>query len=223
MEKNKTRTPFGERMWKARTAAKLSQNKVCAAIGISQPTLSELEHDAHGSSYVAAFAQLYKTSALYLSDGKTDNLPIVPSGVEVYSVPTNTSITPVVGKSMGGLPERIFTDEGRGIESYDEYAEIFTNDPQRFIVRVEGNSMYPKYTHGAYALVEPNTEPEIEDDVLIRTQSHGVMLKRLLSKRDGIVLGSYNEKEIYTIEQKDIYWMYYVAYPVPSKKIKNRM
>ena len=39
----------------------------------------------------------------------------------------------------------------------------------------------------------------------------------------GIMLGSYNDPEIYTYDESEIIWMYYVAYPVPVKKIKNRM
>lgn len=130
---------------------------------------------------------------------------------------------PVVGKSMGGLPDRIFTDEGRPINGHDDYAEIFSSDPASFLVRVDGNSMWPKYAQGDYALVEPGTDPEIEDDVLLRTVNGEVMLKRLISRRGGYIFGSYNETQTYNFDFSEIVWMYYVAYPVPSKKIKTRI
>lgn len=130
---------------------------------------------------------------------------------------------PVVGKGMGGLPDRMFTDEGRPINGHDEYAELFSPDPAAFIIRVDGNSMWPKYIKHGYALVEPGIEPEIEDDVLLKTTTGEVMLKRLLSRRNGYLLGSYNDTTTYSYDKTEIVWMYYVAYPVPAKKIKSRI
>lgn len=130
---------------------------------------------------------------------------------------------PVYGKAMGGLPDRVFTDEGRLTNGHDEYAEVFSSDKNAFVTRVDGNSMIPKYYNGGFALVEPSTEPEIEDDVLIKLKTGQVMLKKLISRRGGIVLSSYNDPVIHTFELEDIVWMYYVAYPVPARKIKSRI
>lgn len=136
--------------------------------------------------------------------------------------PEKKSFPPVFGKGMGGLPDRIFTDEGRVSNGHDEYAEVLSGDDNAFVIRVEGNSMFPKYAHGEYALVEPNTVPEIEDDVLIKLSTGEVMLKRLISRRGGIHLSSYNESGTYDFQDSEIVWMYYVAHPVPSRKIKTR-
>lgn len=146
----------------------------------------------------------------------------LPMGGFAVSTDKLTAV-PVVGKSMGGLPERIFTDEGRLTDGFDEYAEVFSGDPNAFVVRVEGNSMYPKFTQGDYALVEPNTDPEIEDDVIVRLVSGEVMLKRLMSRRGGIKLASYNDPQTYDYKHESIAWMYYVAYPIPARKIKSRV
>lgn len=73
MEKNKTRTPFGQRLFDARKKAGLSQKAVRDKTGMAQSTLSELENDAHGSTYVAALAVLYNESAIYLAEGKRLN------------------------------------------------------------------------------------------------------------------------------------------------------
>jgi phage repressor protein C with HTH and peptisase S24 domain len=140
-----------------------------------------------------------------------------------YKVEKNPSLIPVVGKSMCGLPDRMFTDEGRPINGHDEYAEVYSSDPGAFVTRVDGNSMYPKYVQGGYALVEPNTVPEIEDDVILKTVKGEVMIKRLISKRSGIHLASYNETITYTFQPDELVWMYYVAYPVPAKKIRGRL
>jgi phage repressor protein C with HTH and peptisase S24 domain len=142
--------------------------------------------------------------------------------------PKKLAYPPVLGKSMGGMPDNLFTDEGRVTNGHDEYGEVYSSDENAFITRVEGNSMFPKYFHGGYALVEPNTPPEVEDDILIKvrldnTGNDRVMLKRLVSRRGGVVLSSYNDQETFTFSDEDIIWMYYVAYPVPARKIKQRV
>lgn len=130
---------------------------------------------------------------------------------------------PVFGKGMGGMPDRVFTDEGFSAGASNEFAEVFSSDKNAFVVRVEGSSMYPKYVHGEYALVEPNTAPELEDDVIVKISTGEVMIKKLISRRSGIHLASYNDSVIYMFQPDEIIWMYYVAYPVPSRKIRSRM
>lgn len=130
---------------------------------------------------------------------------------------------PVVGKAQGGIPERIWDDAGYPAGVSDEYAEVATQDSNAFITPVEGYSMAPRYNPGEFALVEPNTQPEIEDDVLVRFRNDGTCLKRLLSTRGGFIrLGSYNTQDVITCRAEDINWMYYVAHPIPARKIKTR-
>lgn len=64
------RTPFGQRLRKARIDAGKTQVQVCEAIGIRQSTLSELETSASGSSYTPALARLYGKDAHFLATGK---------------------------------------------------------------------------------------------------------------------------------------------------------
>ncbi|MET3632973.1 S24 family peptidase [Burkholderia sp. 572] len=130
----------------------------------------------------------------------------------------------VVGRAQGGLPERIWTDGDYPVGATDDYAEIATGDPHAFLSPVVGTSMAPRFNPGEFALVEPGTEPEIEDDVLVRLASGETMLKRLLSRRGGLIrLGSYSEHATFTYRPEEITWMYYVAHQVPARKIKIRM
>ena len=217
----KSRTAFGQRMFEARKESGLTQKQVQQKAGIAQATLSELENDAKGSAYTPILAALYGFNALYLAEGKgPKRASSLPPGSFVPETTPNQ--VPVVGKGMGGLPDAVATDEGRTTEGFDEYAETYSSDPNAFVTRVEGNSMYPKYCNGDYALVEPNTAPELEDEVLIKVNTGQVMLKRLMSRRGGIHLGSYNETQTYTFQSDEIVWMYYVAHPVPARKIRSR-
>lgn len=130
---------------------------------------------------------------------------------------------PVVGRAQGGLPDRIWTDGDYPVGATEQYAEIASADPHAFLTPVVGVSMIPRYNPGEFALVEPGTEPELEDDVLVRLKTGETMIKRLLSRRQGIRLGSYNDPETFTFEPTDITWMYYIAHPVPARKIKTRL
>jgi phage repressor protein C with HTH and peptisase S24 domain len=132
---------------------------------------------------------------------------------------------PVVGQGSGGdMPERIWTDGDFPVGATNDYAEVASPDPHAFIIRVVGLSMLPRFNPGEYALVEPGTEPDLEDDVLVRLRNGQTMIKRLLSRRGGHVrLGSYNDPTVLTFEREEVTWMYYVAYPVPARKIKSRV
>jgi phage repressor protein C with HTH and peptisase S24 domain len=132
---------------------------------------------------------------------------------------------PVIGKGMGGLPDtRNWTDSDFAVGASNEFAEVATTDPNAFIARVEESSMAPRYNPGEYFLVEPNTMPEVGDDVLVRFVNDGTSLKRLLSMRDGYIsLGSYNTTATITAKEEEVAWVYYVAHPVPVRKIKTRI
>jgi phage repressor protein C with HTH and peptisase S24 domain len=166
--------------------------------------------------------QLIGCSAVWVTDG-TGNMSTT---VELIRYPVSTSSSRkvwVVGKGKGGIPERIWTDADYPVGASDEYAEIATADEHAFLVPIVGDSMAPRYQPGEFALVEPATEPELEDDVLVRLATGETMIKRLLSRRGGIRLGSWNDPAVIQLQQDDVVWMYYIAHPVPARKIKTRM
>lgn len=129
---------------------------------------------------------------------------------------------PVVGKGQGGLPERVWTDGDHPVGCTDEYGEVNTSDPHAFLVKVNGNSMYPKFESQNYVLVEPSTEPELEDCVLVRLRTGETLIKRLLSRRNGYKLGSFSTPEVLEYGSADVSWIYYIAHEVPRRKIKSR-
>lgn len=131
-----------------------------------------------------------------------------------------------VGRAQGGLPERVWTDGDYPVGATDEYAEIATSDPHAFLVPVVDVSMVPRYNPGEFAFVEPGTAPEAGDDVLVRLATGETMIKKLTSQRAGMVeLESYNKVVQGTLffRVEEITWMYYIAHPVPARKIKTRM
>jgi len=154
---------------------------------------------------------------------KSEDEPAEPTPLTYLANTAKYRPIPVVGRAQGGLPDRIWTDGDYPVGATQQFAEVASADPHAFLTPVVGLSMIPRYNPGEFALVEPGTEPELEDDVLVRLNTGETMIKRLLSRRQGIRLGSYNDQEVFTFDPEAITWMYYIAHPVPARKIKNRL
>jgi len=222
-----TMSTLKDRLEEALKESKITKTAIWKACGLSSGAVSQWFSGAtqkiEGENLLNA-ARVLGVNPDWLASGKgkmkTGGTELPPNS---YKVEASLSYPPVYGKAMGGLPDRLFTDEGRLSNGHDEYGEVYSSDKNAFITRVDGNSMIPKYHHGGYALVEPDTDPELEDDVLIKLTTGQVMLKKLVSRRGGVVLSSYGDPVIYTFTPDQIVWMYYVAYPVPARKIKNRV
>lgn len=231
-----------QRLKRAREARGFSKTAFARAIPVSNPTVTDWEKaSADGGIGEISGPKLLRVCAVlrvtpnWILHGigpgpQEDDLPSAASQVEqvpgAYVVrPDRFQQVPVIGKGMGGLPDtRNWTDADFAVGTSDEYAEIATSDPNAFIARVEEGSMAPRYNPGEYFLVEPNTAPEVGDDVLVRFANDGTSLKRLLSRRDGFVtLGSYNTMATITAKEEEVVWLYYVAHPVPVRKIKQRV
>lgn len=156
------------------------------------------------------------------SEAPAYNIPRLPTpDIPVGSSPARHVY--VVGRANGGLPERIWTDGGYLVGATEEFAVLATDDPHAFLTPVIGTSMVPVYNPGDFAFVEPSTEVDLGDDVLVRLNTGETMLKQLRVRRDnGIQLGSYGEPGTLYFKPDEITWMYYVAHPVRRKKIKTR-
>lgn len=213
-----------ERLYKAAKDLRgvTGQTNVADLLGQSPQTVKNWE--SRGVSKTGAITAQEKIgcSAAWI----THNSGTMTMGdkTQTYPVPaTSYRRVWVIGKGQGGLPERIWTDGDHPVGNSDQYADISSADPHAFLVPVVGDSMTPRYQPGEFALVEPSTEPDLEDDVLVRLATGETMLKRLLSRRAGYRFGSYNDPAVLPYAHEDVTWIYYVAHPVPARKIKNRI
>lgn len=199
-------------------------------LGVSYQAIGKVKDGGNfGTSNNLAAAKLFGVRPEWLAQGEPPmTLPVSqPVDEQKGLTPINASsfrTVWVVGRGSGGkMPERIWTDGDYPVGITDEYAEVMSPDPHAFLAEVWGDSMVPRYNPGEFFLVEPGTEPEIEDDVLVRLEDGQTLLKRLLSRRGGYRLGSYNTDEVLFVAQDKITWMYYVAHPVPRRRIKSRL
>ncbi|MDP9990410.1 phage repressor protein C with HTH and peptisase S24 domain [Variovorax boronicumulans] len=212
-----------------------NQSMLARKVGVKPQAIQYLldpRNNATGSKHTAALANALGISSRWLATGEgamdqvhltndaTFTPPLPDDALPVD--PGNFRVVWVVGKGSGGLPERVWTDGDYPVGMTDEYGYAASADPHAFLVRVYGPSMIPVYNPGNFALVEPGTEPEIEDDVLVRLKSGETIIKRLVSRRDGYRFSSYNDPQVLYYEQSEVTWMYYIAHPVPRRRIKSR-
>lgn len=210
----------------ARKSAGLTQEQLGEKLGRTKANIGHWETGKHDPSY----DQIRRISEItgHPMPGAPATAPATPQvgshGQDVGPPEDFQLRAPrpvyVCGTCQGGMPERIW--EGDWLEGATEYAEVSTADDKAFLCRVVGESMAPRYHPGEYVLIEPGTEPDLEDDVLVRLADGSTMLKRLLSRRGGWRFGSYGSSEVLNFRPEEVTWVYYVAHAVPARRIKVR-
>ena len=216
--RGKQRTAFGQRLYDARKAARLTQNQLAKLTGMSQSTLAEAEAGAEGSSFTVQLAQALDVRAEWLASGsgamKADPQP------EDAGTMSRVRSVPIVGTArMGesGFYEELSSIPGAG----DGHIEIATADDNAYGLRVRGNSMTPAIRDGWYVLVEPNAPPAVGEYVLIKLRDGQRMVKELLYQRpSSIEIMSVNGEERRTIYAEEIEAIQAVAAVVSPSKWK---
>lgn len=105
-------------------------------------------------------------------------------------------------------------------ENASDTVDIIDIETGAFLYPISDALNAPRYIPGDFAIVEPQTVPDIEDDVLVRFKSDGrVALMRLLSRRGGVRLGVWGGSVVMTVELSDLMWMYYVGGFVPARRV----
>lgn len=211
--RERDRTPFGRRVWEARTEAKLTQKDLCKAAGMAQSTLAEAETTAHGSSFTAQIAAATGVSAEWLASGVGPKRPLrVVSPAPDHSLEhagtmSGTRRVPIVGTAKlgdDGYYEELSSVPGAG----DGHIEHASRDPAAYGLRVRGNSMFPAIRDGWYVIIEPSSAPVVGEYVLVKLLNGQKMVKELLIQRpDSIDIMSVNggtRRTIYNDELESV-------------------
>ena len=169
--------------------------------GVPQSTIHRIlkgEHKDPRSATLKKIAAALGTTEMEL---RTDNSQYqqISNIVNENSTPYNVipiikaKNVPVVGKAQLG-------DNGHWCEiDYptghgDGYIAHATKDENAYALRCVGDSMKPRINNGEFVIVEPNTEAQPGDEVLVKSTDGRVLIKIYLYKRDGsLYLQSVNE------------------------------
>lgn len=132
---------------------------------------------------------------------------------DVFPIPQN-SFRKIPVRGMAQLGDNgHFVDVEYPVGHGDGYVAFPTRDPDAYALRCNGESMRPRVKHNEFVVVEPGTQIQNGDEVLVKSQDGRVMVKELAYVRDGVVhLSSVNEKHgMLRIPQEQIERLHFVA------------
>jgi len=177
------------RLLQARKNAKLSQKAVAEAVGISQPTYSDLEKGvSRSSTKLVEIAIFLGVSPEWLVNGTEESISEKP---QVVAGPPIRGFVPLIS----------WVQAGEWCEAIDNYQPgdgeemipcPFEHGPNAFCLKINGPSMEPEYRDGEVICVDPSVEPRHGHDVVARTADGSVTFKRLQITQDGTYLLAIN-------------------------------
>lgn len=213
-------TPIGQRIRKARTAKGLTQQEVADAVGVSRATVAQWEN---GDTKELKGENLLQIAGLFqfkFESLVTSKKPRAPMNA---LPPPDMRGIPIVGNTQGG-PDHQWVEMDYPVGYGDEYIAMTSRDPHAYALRVRGNSMAPRIREGEVILVEPTTVAEAGDDVVVRTLDGQVMVKTLVSTRNGeTILDSIaKDYDRIVLRQEKIEWIHPVMGVIPARSILKR-
>lgn len=170
----------------------IKQTELCKSLGISQSCLSAWETGTRemGSKELQQVADFFGVSVDYLLG--RDDVKHEPHIKGLYPLDNYVKL-PALGIIRGGDP--ICTDQGE----YDEvYADAKFGDGNHFMLKVQGDSMYPTIPDGAWAIIERTNVAQPGQVVAFALDGEYATLKRYYPQPDGsIILKGDNPKITY--------------------------
>jgi len=193
---------IGERVREARKEAKLSQKDLAAKVGISQPTLSELERgDSRGTTSIATMAAALGVNALWLETGRGPKRSMfgpAPSGlpppVASDAVADEYNVRPIKTE-LDAVPLISWVQAGNWCEAQDPYPAGDGNEwlscpvrhgPRTYALQIRGESMRnpggkPSFDDGDIVFVDPERSAVHKSLVIAKLDlTNEVTFKRLL-------------------------------------------
>ena len=184
------KSTLAERAIWARENAGLTPAEAARQIGISQPSLSDIEtgetKSLRGKTLVG-MVKAYGVSPQWLESN------IGPRDADTSAERSEGGTVPVVGTVQAGNDgywEELQYPTGHG----DGFVRYPTKDPNAYALRVKGDSMRPRIKPGEFILVEPAAAILAGEEVIVTTTDGRSMVKVLGPRRNGMTeLQSINE------------------------------
>jgi SOS-response transcriptional repressor LexA len=174
------KTTLGQRIKQRRKELDLSQVRLGELAGLDQTVISKLERgDVQETARIAELANALGCDALWLATGRTQG--IKEERARAYSVQE-------VG-FKGKVPLISYVAAGSWSDAVDNLAPgdaeqwIDTTVPVKrhtYALRVEGDSMEPRFPNGAILIVEPEAEPKSGSFVIVRQNGSDATFKQLI-------------------------------------------
>ena len=180
---------MNERIKERRKSLKLTQLDVGKAVGVSKATVSMWESGDTAPKGINTYklAATLRVSVGWLISGKEDT-PLPNPGM--FKGLTNTSQGPFI---QGRVPLISMVQAGNFCESIDLFqpgdAEEWIACPanhsdQSYALKVQGESMLPRFTEGEIIIVDPNVSPDAGKFVIAKRASDQKTTFKQLMKDD---------------------------------------
>jgi len=184
------KTTLGQRIKARRKELELSQEKLGELAGLDQTVISKLERgDVQETARIAELAHALGCDALWLSTGR---IPAGTEGRASHSARRLSSAERAMEEISlkGKVPLISYVAAGNWADAVDNLSPgdaeqwVDTTVPVKrhtYALRVEGDSMEPRFPNGAILIVEPEAEPKNGSFVIVRQNGTDATFKQLVA------------------------------------------
>lgn len=190
-------TTLGDKLKTARKNANLLQNDVAQLlndkykINTARETISRWENNTRipKTEILLKLAELYNVPIEYFCD----NTPQIIAKDTSSSIPQpltqeSTILLPILGAVSAG--NGVYADNT--IEGYERIPSSWLHDHNEILLRVRGDSMYPKFEDNDLILVHPQENLENGEYGVVLIDDDNGVVKRVMHKENSIELISVN-------------------------------
>ena len=181
------KTTLGQRIKARRKELGLSQEKLGELAGLDQTVISKLERgDVQETSRIAELAHALSCDALWLATGKEErarrhagDAPHAAREPTMHAVSLKGKV-PLISYVAAGS----WNDAVDNLAPGDAEQWVDTTVPVKrhtYALRVEGDSMEPRFPNGAILIVEPEAEPKNGSFVIVRQNGTDATFKQLIA------------------------------------------
>jgi len=203
---------IGQRIRALRDERGMKQKALAERAGLSNEHLSKIELGKEmnlRASTIEAIAKALGVDSAFLQYGTA-------SGRE-YSTSEHTDPTkwaPAIGLARAGR-SGFFTEQGypsfEGFDKVERPPDL--TGPHVYGVKLEGDSMIPRFQEGDIVLVDPDVQPQAGNYVITMIDTDEVMIKKLSFHNDFIILKSLNPSfEDIVLPRKRVKFLHKVMY-----------
>lgn len=189
---------FGQRLKLARTSKGWSQDRLATEVrkwfaanvqqdqGIAQNTVAQLERTGAGSAFTPVFAELLGVRPLWLATGEGEMQENALATIQLGKVPLVSSVAAGLMSEAADLLPAGFADEW-----------VTCSVPVKahtFALRVDGDSMEPRFPEGMILVVEPELEARPGDFVIAKNEDNEATFKQLVRESGDYYLKPLNPR-----------------------------
>lgn len=171
-----------------------TQSEIAKKLNISQQTYSNYESESTQAPHeiLKQLAQIFNVSVDYLLENENN---------KNSSSTSKSNRIPVLGKIPAGIPINMIED----ILDYEEIpVNWLTSGKEYFALKVQGDSMSPKFQSGDVLIVKKQDDCENGAFAIVAVNGDDATFKKVIKKEDSIILQPLNDKyepTIYTNKQ----------------------